>query len=56
MIKMFFDILKTLPQEAVSGMKESMNEKLDEMQDSILDQSAVSYVKSEYEKNRIRYG
>lgn len=45
-----FDILKTLPQEAVSGMKESMNEKLDEMQDSILDQSAVSYVKSEYEK------
>lgn len=45
-----FDILKTLPQEAVSGMKESMDEKLDEMQDSILDQSAVSYVKSEYEK------
>lgn len=45
-----FDILKTLPQEAVSGMKESMDEKLDEMQYSILDQSAVSYVKSEYEK------
>lgn len=44
-----FKILKTLPEEALSGIRDNMDEEIDKMQDSIVDQSAKSFIKSEYE-------
>ena len=44
-----FDIMEMLPQEQRSAMVEKMEEQLDDMPDSILEQAAVSYVRSAYE-------
>ena len=44
-----FDIMEMLPQEQRSAMVETMEEQLDDMPDSILEQAAVSYVRSAYE-------
>ena len=44
-----FDIMAMLPQEQREALVESMGEQLDEVPDSILDQAAVSYVRSAYE-------
>ena len=38
-----------MPQEALDAMTEQISEKIDSMQDSIITQAGVSYVKSEYE-------
>lgn len=44
-----FDIMEMLPQEQRSVMLDAMEEQLDDMPDSILEQAAVSYVRSAYE-------
>ncbi|MBM6854213.1 ABC transporter ATP-binding protein [Mediterraneibacter glycyrrhizinilyticus] len=44
-----FDIMAMLPEQQREAMAESMGEQLDEIPDSILDQAAVSYVRSAYE-------
>ena len=44
-----FDIMEMLPQEQRSVMLDAMEEQLDDMPDSILEQAAVSYVRSTYE-------
>ena len=44
-----FDIMEMLPQEQRSAMLDAMEEQLDDMPDSILEQAAVSYVRSAYE-------
>jgi len=45
-----FDIISKLPQEQINSMKESTDEKFDDMPDSMITQSAVSYIKSEYDE------
>ena len=44
-----FDIMEMLPQEQRDAMTEKMSEQLKDMPDSILEQAAVSYVRSAYE-------
>ncbi len=44
-----FDIMAMLPQDQREALVESMGAQLDEVPDSILDQAAVSYVRSAYE-------
>lgn len=44
-----FDIMEMLPQEQKDAMVEAMGEQLADMPDSILEQAAVSYVRSTYE-------
>ncbi len=44
-----FDIMEMLPQEQRSAVTEEMERELDEIPDSILEQAAVSYVRSAYE-------
>ena len=41
--------LTMMPKEALDAMAEKISEKVDSMQDSIITQAGVSYVKSEYE-------
>ena len=41
--------LAMMPKEALDAMAEKISEKVDSMQDSIITQAGVSYVKSEYE-------
>ena len=41
--------LAIMPKEALDAMTEKISEKVDSMQDSIITQAGVSYVKSEYE-------
>ena len=41
--------LALMPKEALDAMTEKISEKVDSMQDSIITQAGVSYVKSEYE-------
>ena len=41
--------LAIMPKEALDAMTEKISEKVDSMQDSIIKQAGVSYVKSEYE-------
>ncbi len=41
--------LAMMPKEALDAMAEKISEKIDSMQDSIITQAGVSYVKSEYE-------
>ena len=41
--------LAMMPQEARDAMAEKISEKVDSMQESIITQAGVSYVKSEYE-------
>ena len=38
-----------MPEEALDAMTEKFSEKIDSMQDSIITQAGVAYVKSEYE-------
>ena len=42
------DIIKQMPKEQVDKMLETVNEKLDNMQNSILEQAAIQQVKKEY--------
>lgn len=42
------DIIKQMPQEQVNTMLSEINKKLDNMQDSILEQAAIQEVKNEY--------
>ncbi len=42
------DIIKQMPKEQVDKMLETVNEKLDNMQNSILEQTAIQQVKKEY--------
>lgn len=44
------DIIKQMPQEQLVTMLSGVNEKLDSMQDSILEQAAIQEVKEEYKK------
>ncbi len=44
----FFDILKLMPQESRAKVIEQMNSKISAMPESITQQSAVSFVKNEY--------
>lgn len=44
-----FDIMKMLPGEQRTVMVEKMGEQMDDLQDTILDQAAVSYCKSVYQ-------
>lgn len=44
-----FDIMEMLPAEQREALVEEMGDQLDEIPDSILDQAAVSYVRSAYE-------
>lgn len=44
-----FDIMKMLPAEQRESMVKSMEKQLDSMPDSIMEQAAVSYVRSAYE-------
>lgn len=44
-----FDILKMLPAEQRSAMVEKIEEQMDDMPDTILDQAAVSFCKSAYQ-------
>ena len=44
-----FDIMKLLPAEQRETMMQAMEEQLQDMPDTILDQAAVSYVRSTYE-------
>ena len=41
--------LAQMPKEALSAMKEQVSEKIDKMQESIITQAGVSYVRAEYE-------
>ena len=41
--------LSQMPAEALSAMKEQVGEKIDKMQESIITQAGVSYVRAEYE-------
>ena len=41
--------LSKMPAEALSAMKEQVSEKIDKMQESIITQAGVSYVRAEYE-------
>ncbi len=41
--------LAQMPKEALSAMNEQVSEKLDKMQESIITQAGVSYVRAEYE-------
>lgn len=43
-----FFILSNIPKEQLNVLKDSINEKFEEMPDSMIDQAAVSYVKNEY--------
>ncbi|MDV4151649.1 ABC transporter transmembrane domain-containing protein [Clostridium sp. AL.422] len=43
-----FTILKNLPKEQLNDLIKGINEKFDEMPESMIKQSAVSYVKAEY--------
>ena len=43
-----FDLLKMLPAEQRSALVDQISEKMDDMPDTILDQAAVSFCKSEY--------
>ena len=43
-----FKVFSTMPKEQLEGIKTSLNEKFGDMPDSMITQSAVSYVKSEY--------
>lgn len=43
------DVLLTLPQEQLEAVKAAVNEKLSGMQPSILSQSAIEYIKGEYQ-------
>ena len=52
-----FDIMEMMPAEQREALVEEMGDQLDEIPDSILDQAAVSYVRSAYENvgmDRIR--
>ncbi len=42
------DIIKQMPKEQIDKMLETVNEKLDNMQNSILEQAAIQQVKKEY--------
>ena len=41
--------LSKMPEEALTAVKEKISEKIDKMQDSIITQAGVSYVRAEYE-------
>ena len=41
--------LSQMPAEALAAMKEQVGEKIDKMQESIITQAGVSYVRAEYE-------
>ncbi|MBS5883577.1 MAG: ABC transporter ATP-binding protein [Clostridium sp.] len=43
-----FFILSNIPKEQLNVLKDSINEKFEEMPDSMIDQAAVAYVKNEY--------
>ena len=43
------EALSQMPPEALAAMKEQVSEKIDKMQDSIITQAGVSYVRAEYE-------
>lgn len=44
-----FTVLSGLPKEQLNAMTDKINENLDKMPESIISQSAIAYVKSEYE-------
>ena len=50
------DIVKQMPQEQLNAMLTQINEQLDSMQDSILEQAAIQEVKSEYQAIGIDMG
>ena len=50
------DIVKQMPQEQLNAMLTQINEQLDAMQDSILEQAAIQEVKSEYQAIGIDMG
>jgi ATP-binding cassette subfamily B protein len=45
----FFDAIKNMPSEAVDNIVKEANDKLSSMQESMIDQAAIMYVKSAYE-------
>lgn len=45
-----FDIISKMPKEQINAMKESTDDKFKDMPDSMITQSAVSFLKAEYEK------
>lgn len=44
-----FNVLSGLPKEQLNAMTDKINENLDKMPESIISQSAIAYVKAEYE-------
>lgn len=44
------DILKTMPEENLEKITSNINEQIDNMQGTIVDQAAISSVKEEYKK------
>lgn len=45
-----FEILSVLPQEQREALTETMEEKMEDLPDTILDQAAISYVRAAYEE------
>lgn len=51
-----FELISKMPSEQVSGMLNSMNQKIDQMPDLIVSQGAITYVKAEYKAIGIDVG
>ena len=45
-----FDIIKQMPEEQINAMMKSTNEKLDSMQQSLIEQAAIQEIKKEYKE------